>query len=123
MADLSPVALLWVTNWWDGPVEGMASFGGRDYWFKAVFDAEADEWTQPRRCRLYELDDDERVRLWARHRRWEELAGGNWCFHDGAPEPALRPGWQTFDRDDDPAVRTGREIGEFVTSTSRAPHR
>jgi hypothetical protein len=29
MVDLSPVAVLWVTDWWDGPVEGMASFGER----------------------------------------------------------------------------------------------
>jgi hypothetical protein len=73
MVDLSPVSVLWVTDWWDGPLEGMASFGGQDCWFRGVFGTEADEWTRPRRCRLYELTDDERVRLWARHRRWEEL--------------------------------------------------
>ena len=43
MADLSPVAVLWVTGWWDGLVEGMASFEGRECWFQATFDAEADE--------------------------------------------------------------------------------
>jgi hypothetical protein len=62
--DLSPVAVLWVTDWWGGPVEGMASYQGQDCWFRAIFDEEADEGTSPRRCRLYELTDGERRRLW-----------------------------------------------------------
>jgi hypothetical protein len=122
MADLGPVMVLWIDDWWDGPVEGMASFEGRDCWFRAIFDAEEDEWTSPRRCRLYELSDDERTRLWAMHRRWEEFAGGNSCFHDNAPDPALKPGWQAFYRnDDDQAVRAGREIGQFTALPLRPP--
>jgi hypothetical protein len=112
--DLSPVTVLWVTDWWDGPVEGMASYQGRDCWFRAIFDEEADEWTSPRRCRLYELTDGEGQRLWARHRRWEELAGGNSCYHDDAPSPDLKPGYQDFYQHDEPPAQTGRQIGEFT---------
>ena len=50
--DLRPVTIVWVDDWWDGPVEGMATYQGRDCWFRAIFDTEADEWTSPRRCRL-----------------------------------------------------------------------
>ena len=35
--------MLWVSNWRDGPVEGMASYQGKDCWFRAIFD----EWHQP----------------------------------------------------------------------------
>ena len=110
----SPATVVWVSDWWDGPIEGMASYQGRDCWFRAIFDEEADEWTSPRRCRLYELADDERLRLWASHRRWEDLAGGNSCYHDHAPGPGLKPGWQDFYPDDDPPAQTGPQIGEFT---------
>jgi hypothetical protein len=113
--------VLWVTNWWDGPVEGMASYQGRDCWFRAIFDEEAGEWTSPRRCRLYELHDDKRQRLWARHRRREEHAGGNSCYHDEAPPPGLKPGWQAFYRDDDQPARPGRQLGEFTAPPLQPP--
>jgi len=45
--DLSPVTVLWITDWWAGPVERMASYQGRDCWFRAIFDEKADEWTAP----------------------------------------------------------------------------
>jgi hypothetical protein len=91
----------------------MACYQGRECWFRAIFDEEADEWTSPRRCRLYELAGDERLRLWASHRRWEDRAGGNSCYRDDAPSPGLKPGWQDFYPDDPPA-QTGPQIGEFT---------
>jgi hypothetical protein len=100
----------------------MASYQGRDCWFRAIFDTEADEWTSPRRCWLYELADGERERLWARHRRWEDLAGGNSCYHDDAPSPELKPGWQAFYPDNDQLAQTGRHIGEF-TAPPLSAHR
>ena len=65
--------MLWVTDWWDGPVEGMAFYAGPGM-------------LVPRGLRrgsrrmdltaampgLYELDHAERKRLWASHRRWEQ---------------------------------------------------
>jgi hypothetical protein len=111
--DLSPVTVLWVSDWWDGPLEGMASYRGKDCWFQAIFDDETGEWTAPRRCRLYELTDGERQRLRASHRRWEEQAGGNSCYHDHAPDPALKPSAQDFYPRDPPA-QPGPQIGEFT---------
>ena len=115
---------MWVTDWWDGPVEGMATYQGRDCWFRAIFDTDGDEWTSPRRCRLYELTPDERQRLRARHRLWEQHAGGGSCHHPDAPDPALRPGWEAFCQhaDREPA-QTGTQTGEFTASLMRMPGR
>ncbi len=122
--DLRPVTIVWVTDWWDGPVEGMACYQGRDCWFRAIFDTGADEWTSPRRCRLYELTPDERQRLWARHRAWEQYAGGNSCYHPDAPDPALKPGWETFyQHADRRPAHTGAQIGEFTAPLMQMPRR
>ena len=75
--ELDGVSLLWVTDWWDGPVEGMA-------------------------C------------LRAMHRRWEQHAGGNSCYHPDAPAPDLKPGWRDFYDHDDPPAQPARHIGEFT---------
>jgi hypothetical protein len=106
--DLRPVTIEWVTDWWDGPVEGMASYQGRDCWFRAIFDTEADEWTSPRRCRLYELSPDERDRM-----REQHPGDGN-CIHPGAPDPALKPGAEALRNAGRQPARTGHLIGEFT---------
>ena len=115
-----PVTIVWFTDWWDGPVEGMATYQGRDCWFRAIFDTGADEWTSPRRCCLYELTPDERERLRARHRLWEQHVGGNCCYHPDAPDPALRHGWEAFFQhaDREPA-QTGTQVGEFTAPLMR----
>jgi hypothetical protein len=120
--DLRPVTILWVTDWWDGPVEGMASYQGNDCWFRAIFDDAADEWTGPRRCRLYQLSQDEQQRLWAEHRAWEQHVGGNSCYHPGAPSPALKDGWQAYtQRADRQGAQTGALIGEFTAPPMLLP--
>jgi hypothetical protein len=120
--DLRPVTIVWVSDWWDGPVEGMATYQGRDCWFRAIFDTGADEWTSPRRCRLYELAEDERQRLWARHRLWEQDAGGGSCYHPDAPDPAVKPGSQDFyQHADRQPARTGAQIGEFTAPPMQPP--
>ena len=119
--DLRPVTIVWVDDWWDGPVEGMASYQGRDCWFRAIFDTGADEWTSPRRCRLFELTPDERDRLWSGHRRREQHAGAGNCFHSGAPDPALKPGGEAFHDAGGPPARTGGLIGEFTAPLLHPP--
>jgi hypothetical protein len=115
---LSGVTVLWISDWWDGPVAGLASFDGHDRWFRAIFDEEADEYPSPRRYRLFEISEPELVKQWDMHHHWEEVGGGGWCFHDGAPDSNLLPGWQDFYRrypvDQFREVVTGREIGEFT---------
>ena len=120
--DLRPVTILWITRWWDGPVEGMASYQDHDCWFRAIFDTTADEWTSPRRCRLYQLTPDERQRPWAEHRDWEQHVGGNSCYHPGAPDPALKPGWQAYSqRADHQPDQGGSQIGEFTAPPMLLP--
>ena len=119
--DLRPVTIEWVTDWWDGPVEGMASYQGRDCWFRAISDTDADEWTSPRRCRLFELTPGERDRLRARHRRREQHAGGDSGHHPGAPGPALRPGAEAFHDPDPRPAQVGGLIGEFTAPLLRRP--
>ena len=113
---------MWVTDWWDGPVEGMASYQGRDCWFRAIFDAEADEWTSPRRCRLFELTPDERDRLWSWHRLREQHAGGSTASTPARPALPSSPAAEAFHAAGDHPARTGRLIGEF-TAPLHAPTR
>ena len=122
-SDLRPVTIVWVTGWWDGPVEGMASYQGRDCWFRAIFDTGADEWTSPRRCRLYELSPDERDRLRDRHRFREQHADRSTCLRPGAPDPALNPGAEAFHDAGHQPARTGRLIGEFTAPPMPPPGR
>jgi hypothetical protein len=46
---IEDVVVLWTTEWWDGPVRGVATGGNRHYWFDAVFDQATDEFVEPRR--------------------------------------------------------------------------
>jgi hypothetical protein len=116
--DLRPVTIAWVADWQDGPVEGMATYQGRDCWFRAISGTEADEWTSPRRCRLFELTPGERDRLRARHRRREQHADGNDCHHPG---PALKSGAEAFHDPDHRPAQVGGLIGEFTAPLLRRP--
>jgi hypothetical protein len=56
---LEDVLVLWTTEWWDGPIRGVATGGNRQYWFDAVFDQATDEFVEPRRLVVYELTEEE----------------------------------------------------------------
>jgi hypothetical protein len=47
--ELDGVRLLWHNDYWDGPVSGLAEYHGKEYWFQAIWDVEADDWEHPRR--------------------------------------------------------------------------
>jgi hypothetical protein len=78
---LEDVVVLWTTEWWDGPVRGVATGGNRHYWFDAVFDQATDEFVDPRRLVVYELTEEEYAQEAERHKRWEEAGGTSYCFH------------------------------------------
>ena len=120
--DLRPVTIAWVEDWRDGPVEGMATYQGRDCWFRATSGTGPGERTSPRRCRLYELTPDERDRLWSGHREREQHAGGTRllpprrarsCPARPPARPSVTPGCQS--------ARTGRLIGEFTAPALPPP--
>jgi hypothetical protein len=94
------VKVLWATEWWDGPVRGVAARGDRHYWFDAVFDQATDEFTEPRRLLVYELTGEEYAQEAERHKRWEEVGGTSYCFHLAAEQrhrpPIARDALQRF---------------------------
>jgi hypothetical protein len=72
---LEAVRLLWHFGFWDGPINGVATYNGRHYWFEAEpFDQE-DEPSHSRRYFLYDLTDEAvaEERCW--HERFPDLVG------------------------------------------------
>jgi hypothetical protein len=62
--ELTGVRVLWYSDWYDGPVSGLVVVEGNALWFEAVWDAESDDWADPRRLVLHELSADELHDLW-----------------------------------------------------------
>jgi len=92
LSELRGVRLLWVSDFWDGPTAGMATYDGREYWFAAVWDEEADDFTnRPRRYLLRELTDDQHAAEWQLHRSFAANVGGPGagCLHE--PPCPTRP--------------------------------
>ena len=91
MADLQGVRLLFHHDWWDGPISGLAEWQGREHWYQATWDAEADDWAHPRTFVLRRLSDEEIAEEWRVHRAFEAYVGTIHCNHDGAAERVQRP--------------------------------
>lgn len=75
--------LVWVTAWYDGPVNGLARRDGELAWFSG--DPYAQRWT------LYRLTADDAARLLADQARFEQLVGTHWSFDVPVDERAQRP--------------------------------
>jgi hypothetical protein len=78
--DLEGVEILWPREYYDGPLDGLASFAGREYWFVAVASPAG------RRFSLHELTGAELEDEHRLHRLFEELVGPETCFHLGSGE-------------------------------------
>jgi hypothetical protein len=89
--EVAGVNLLWDADWHDGPVSGLADYQGKQYWYEAVWDAERDEYEDPRRYVLLELTQAELNEEWDWHRRFEQHVSTLHCHHAEAPLPELRP--------------------------------
>jgi hypothetical protein len=96
--DLSGVRILWESDWWDGPISGVAEYRSRQGWFHAAWDRMTDDWEWPRRLVLYELTSDELDREWSGHRLFEAKVSTKHCHHDDAPAPVVHPQseWSEF---------------------------
>lgn len=88
--ELEGVRLLFHTDWWDGPLTGLAEYQGREYFFDAVWDEAADDRTYPRRLLLRTITDAEIAEEWRVHRPFEHLVGTHCCAHDGVTERVMR---------------------------------
>jgi hypothetical protein len=98
---LEGVRLRWHFGYWDGPINGVATYDGRDYWFDAEpFDWE-DEPPHSRRYFLYELTDEELAeeRYW--HERFRDLVGTHTEYDEEWQRLSgeVRPPSGAFDRE------------------------
>ncbi|MEV6968645.1 hypothetical protein AB0M47_26370 [Hamadaea sp. NPDC051192] len=89
------VRMLWFDDWYDGPVEGLAEYEGREYWFADVDDFEY-TWPQ-RRYVLHPISPEQAAAEWALHRECQARTGPAGCCHQpacpGPDGPADLEGW------------------------------
>lgn len=90
MKELTGVEVLWLDTYHDGPIAGVALYEGKERYFKAVFDEERDEWTNPRHFLLYPMDRSAIQEAWEKHRFFEEKVSTTSCYHEGRDEPVVR---------------------------------
>lgn len=117
---LHGVKILWIDDYYDGPLAGVAEYQDRLHYFDAEWDPHQDsEWTSPRLLRLWSLTDEEIAAAQARHQEFEQLVSTMWCLHLPAEERTVRPsgdGWAAFYQSgkEARAPYSGRQpVGEF----------
>jgi hypothetical protein len=74
------VQMLWYSEWYDGPVDGLAEYGGRQYWFADVDDYQH-SWPE-RRYVLHPISSEQAAREWTWHREYRMRTGGPGCCHE-----------------------------------------
>ncbi len=90
--EVGTVQLLWIDNWWDGPLSGVVLHPGTEHRFEAVWDKRTDDWSSPRVFWLYQpMARSEREAAWERHRFFEEKVGTVYCFHPHIERGISRP--------------------------------
>ncbi|MGV9214317.1 hypothetical protein ACTFTM_20870 [Micromonospora sp. RB23] len=110
LPELTQVRKEWFSDWYDGPITGVAHHGGREYWFVMVTnDDEGGSWDyDPRVYVLHRLSDQQLAQAWDMHRSFA-AAGSPGCLHSppctvagAAAETltALRDRWPPEHEDD-----------------------
>lgn len=117
--DKAEIRLLWDSNYWDGPLSGMALYQGR----KHAFDMASDrEWehenpddeddiggiSKPRMYHLYHLSDEEIEIETNRHRIFEEYCGRHTSYDENGahfPKSKMREDWRDYWKLDLPKVQ------------------
>lgn len=69
--------ILWTHGYYDGPLSGMVMYEGRMCWFATTDDPGLPK----RRYFLYDLEDEEVVKIVTRHIEFEMLVGTHNCRH------------------------------------------
>jgi len=80
LPELHGVRKLWFSDWYDGPVTGIARHGGDEYWFAMVTD---DDPFGPRVYLLHHLAAEQMADAWRMHRSFA-AAGFPGCLHSPA---------------------------------------
>lgn len=103
---LSGVEIMWCEDYYDGEIDGLARWQGREYWFARVYPI--DRW--PHRYVLHEISIAELDALWASHRRLEALTG---AARHGRPDQRQRAEWKR-EWASRPDHRGARPVGWFT---------
>lgn len=91
LAELTGVQVLWFGDYYDGPLDGLALYDGREYWFIAVADEHGNPEDQRwRRYVLHAISDEQVQAEWVEHREFVAVVGGPGCMHK--PACARGPG-------------------------------
>ncbi|XVU28648.1 hypothetical protein ACQPZJ_16825 [Actinoplanes sp. CA-054009] len=81
LPELTAVRKVWFSDWYDGPLTGMALHEGREYWFVMVTNDGGEHWDfQPRVYVLHRLTDEQLAQAWEMHRDFAQ-AGFPGCMH------------------------------------------
>ena len=90
------VQLLWVTNYWDCPLEGLCCVNGIRHWFK--IDNPFEDEAGPNKYYLISLTDDELKEIDKRHELFQNYVGTHWDYTDNKRGGVVRPEseWHKF---------------------------
>lgn len=73
LTELSEVRKVWFSDWYDGPLTGVALYEGREYWFVMVTNDYGEHWDfEPRVYVLHRLAEVQLAQAWEMHRRLAE---------------------------------------------------
>jgi hypothetical protein len=110
LSELTEVRKVWFSDWYDGPLTGVALHEGREYWFVMVTNDDGEQWDfEPRVYVLHLLTGEQLAQAWEMHRSFAE-AGIPGCLHSppctvadaagGEMLEALRDRWPPEHEDD-----------------------
>jgi hypothetical protein len=111
LSELTGVRKVWFSDWYDGPVTGVARHDGREYWFVMVTDTGGGgQWDfDPRIFVLHLLTNEQLAQAWTMHRSFAAAALPG-CLHSppcpvdgdagGETMAALRERWPPEHEDD-----------------------
>lgn len=105
-AAASEVRLIWHSDFYDGPLSGLAEWQGQRYWFKREYDSDE--------LRLYALTPDELAHEEAVHEAFRTHVGTH-CDYDGgqrAVGEGIQPRAEWMKFYDDPRWRRERRYDE-----------
>ena len=113
--------LLWVNDWYDGPLEAVVEHGG-DRYLMVLNGADVVDVEKPMQWVLFRLS----AAQWTDEERWhalfEEHVGHHWCFHgEPPPEPAEARDPKRFY--DCYAKRSPRTLGQALGWVDEMPAR
>jgi hypothetical protein len=103
LAELTRVRILWFSDWYDGPVTGLAVHDASEYWYVMVTEDHGEHWDfDPRIYVLHRLTPEELAVAWDAHRSFAALNMPG-CMHtppcpaasaiDAGELDALRERW------------------------------